>query len=210
MNKETTFEQVAHLYLRSELKVIFNTATTSETCSITFAYGDGRLYKYIPIFTPFENLIKPTKANKFVAELLGVNEGDEYVMIEKISELACEQMEFSNILSTEGNPINSIRARLVFGGKYVYHFSITDLYSPVAWDYTDHDNIVEVNLSNQPLIQTLLIAAGYNVFQIKDCKYESANNSKQESVDNNWQEHVKKTEFGSGGGITNEDTERLL
>ena len=51
---------------------------------------------FTPIFQSFKNLIKSVKANKFVAELLGINEGDEYVMIEKIADIAYPSHENKN------------------------------------------------------------------------------------------------------------------
>lgn len=98
MKTEITFAQVAHLYLRSELKLLDNRIIDEGErnkwkSNLDFVYDvwkhNGNLRdNFTPIFQSFKNLIKSVKANKFVAELLGINEGDEYVMIEKIADIA--------------------------------------------------------------------------------------------------------------------------
>lgn len=146
MKKDITFSQVAHLYLRSEF-TLDTLHISSGTINIGLGlyssswYGDlismcenKDEWKITPIFQPFENLIKPVKANKFVAELLGINEDEEYVMENEIKKLAGSYVRIEN------------------------DFNI----------YFQYDE----DTKNIPLISILLIAAGYNVFNIKDCRYE--------------------------------------
>lgn len=143
MNKEIAFEQIAHFYSRSELRLVeqYYPTVQNNTPHIFLSVIKSGWYKtmcgervsnvanwdgvsgYMPLFISFENLIKPVKANKFVAELLGINEGDEY---------------------TASDELNKIRLR---------GYGLAD------WD-------CEVQIT------TLLIAAGYNVYNIKDCRYE--------------------------------------
>lgn len=149
MKTEITFAQVAHLYLRSDLRALNLDRDEKWKHYLSELYKMGYdMAKFIPIFQPFENLIKPVKANKFVAELLGINEGDGYVMAHKI----CP---------------TTVNARYEF---YLSQDCVQ--YNIIGFD----ENILLINntftLGNaRANCLTLLIAAGYNVFNIKDCKY---------------------------------------
>ena len=155
MNKEITFEQVAHMYLRSELK---------NNMAFGVYYKDS-YWKDQPVyFTPFINLIKPVKSNKFVAELLEINEGDEYVMAEQILVLA-SSIEGSNYRGKLDYKIDEGEIRVFEKGE-------DPIYNTYLRIWNGTFIIMGEEYATYPIIQTLLIAAGYNVYGIKNCKYE--------------------------------------
>lgn len=152
MKTEITFKQVAHHYLRSELKCYWDGVSGYWNLEKIIDHLVKSDNQFTPIFTPFENLIKQTKANKYVAELLGINEGDEYVMANHLIRYMTNDMSFT---------IENKQS-----GGYLINWDDGN-----TWGLLIDDEFQTgiVCVSNW---QALLIAAGYNVFQIKDCKYE--------------------------------------
>lgn len=161
MKTEITFAQVAHLYLRSDLtiqvgeKKFYNLPTFATYMGRSFF--DVEEYEGVtPIFTPFENLIKSTKANQFVAELLGINEGDEYVMATYLIRKMTNDMSFTKENKKDG--------------RYLINWDDGNTWGLLI------DDTFQTGIVCESYWQTLLIAAGYNVFNIKDCKYDTHRN----------------------------------
>ncbi len=210
MKTEITFEQIAHLYLRSELKLVEQYYPTSKaSCDRIFlgieksgwyktSYGGKKsmsacanwngISGYMPLFSSFENLIKPVKANKFVAELLVIEECSEYIMMKEISKLTYGGITEDWIKSDfelkyqpyikehyeDAREYISSKFEAAYMGSVNANYEVTiesNFIVNVAYRNEKHGRGI-IGISNQPLIQTLLIAAGYNIYNIKDCKYE--------------------------------------